>query len=120
MWADSPEYTENPQIVYFNFVITMHCNYTGSSYILNKKYTYIIKQDFRNRGDEAKGKFLRLFSTINSKYNLPIRRKGKQKQVYHTYHIWLHRCSFQQGFGLRDYSDTPLSLWVTARDGTHL
>lgn len=62
-----------------------------------------------------RGKSLRLFSTINSKYNLPVRRKDRQKQVYHTYHIWLHSCCFQQGFGLHDYSDTLLSLWVTAK-----
>lgn len=61
---------------------------------------------------KKRGKFLMLFSTINSKYNLPVRRKDKQKQVYHTYHIWLRRCFFQQGFGLHDYSDTPLSLVI--------
>lgn len=45
MWADSHEYTENPQIFYFDFVIKMcfYYNYTGSNYVLNKKYTYMIK-----------------------------------------------------------------------------
>lgn len=58
MWADSHEYTENPQIFYFDFVIKMcfYYNYTGSNYVLNKKYTHMIKQDFRNIGDEEKGK----------------------------------------------------------------
>lgn len=57
MWADSREYTES-QNFYFDFVVKMHFyyNYTESNYVLNKKYTYIIKQDFRSTGDEAKGK----------------------------------------------------------------
>lgn len=62
---------------------------------------------------KQRGKSLRLFSTINSKHNLPVRRKDKQKQVCHT-HL-AAQLLFPAGFWPHDYSSTLLSLWVTAK-----
>lgn len=52
-----------------------------SSYQLNEKYTYIIKQDCRDLGTAVKG----TISQVIFWSMLPVRRKGRLKQGYHMY-----------------------------------